>query len=52
MREISEIVRNDEVKGRMGFEKGVEILNTIMHYSGLGKEQKQQAEGYYYYLRE
>lgn len=49
---LGEIVRNDEVKGRMGFEKGVEILNTILHYSDLEKEQKKQAEGYYCYLRE
>ncbi len=49
---FGEIVRNDEVQGRIGFEKGTEILYTIMHYSDLENKQKHQVEGYYYYLRE
>lgn len=49
---FGEVVRNDKVQGRIGFEKGEDILNAILDYSGLGNEQKQQAEDYYYYLRE
>jgi hypothetical protein len=49
---LGEIVRNNEEKGRIGFEKGEEILKTILHFSGLDNEQKQQDKSYYYYLRE
>lgn len=46
-RTLGEVSVQGEVKGRMGFEKGEEILETILQHSGLEKVEH-PGEGYYY----
>ncbi|MFC1936129.1 hypothetical protein ACFLYP_00525 [Chloroflexota bacterium] len=48
---LGEFVVRGEVRDRVGFEKGDQILASILEKSGLAGSKK-QAEGYYYYSSE
>jgi hypothetical protein len=47
-RTLGEVWFRDELKGRMGFERGDEILHEIIVSSGLKKVSEQDGEGSYF----
>ena len=49
---FGEVAMNGKVKDSVGFEKGEEILETILVRTGLGETEIKTAMGYYYYSRD
>jgi hypothetical protein len=49
---LGEVVMDDQIKARFGFERGEEILDIIIRHSELSDSFMQTDDSYYYYLRE
>lgn len=47
----NEVVVNGKATGKVGFEQGEKILETIFHYANIDVSEKHHAEGYDYYSR-
>lgn len=49
---LGNISMNEKISGRVGFEQGEQILETILEQSGLAGAERQQTNGTYYYSRD